>query len=510
MSLTLQSAAHDLLAENLLHEIITTDGWTLDAASVANSDTPFSAITYDTRKVTPGSLLVCKGNFDPKYLAKANELGMAAYVATQDYSDYTDVPGLIVDDDKKALSVLALAFYDHPDHELELIGITGTKGKTTTAYYTHAIINEMSGNTTALFSSVDNCVDGVHYVESDLTTPESLDAVRMMREAVDNGMKYLVMEVSSQAYKVNRVYDFHFNVAAFLNISPDHVSPIEHPTLEDYLWCKRQIIRNTDMLVLGAHSHHEDLLLQDAALHNVPVSTFALDDSAADVTAKPVDDQHTSFEFFVDGTSIGTLSLAMQGDFNYANAAAAVAIARDAGIDVADPRALQSLSDLRISGRMEEMRDAHSNTLAIVDYAHNYASLKALLDFVDQRYGDQHPYITLLTGSAGNKAYDRRSGIIEAAQNRVNEIILTLEDTDTEPVEQICAQMASYVTNPNLDVQTIYDRTGAVNHLVEEARTRDGFNIVLLIGKGDERWIKNRNIHTPYEGDSQIISRMFA
>jgi UDP-N-acetylmuramoylalanine-D-glutamate ligase len=91
---------------------------------------------------------------------------------------------------------------------------------------------------------VDNCLDGHTYVESDLTTPESMDAFRMMREAVDNGMEYLVMEVSSQAYKVDRVFGLTFDVAAFLNISPDHISPIEHPTFEDYLHCKRQIVKN--------------------------------------------------------------------------------------------------------------------------------------------------------------------------------------------------------------------------------------------------------------------------
>lgn len=516
MSLSLQSAARELFAENLLHEIITPHMWTMNAASVENNEVPFTAITYDTRTVTPGSLLVCKGNFNPKYLEQANKLGMAAYVATNDYSAYTDAPGLIVSDDKKALSILAQAYYDHPERQLTLIGITGTKGKTTTAYYTHAIINALSGNTTALFSSVDNCVDGMHYVESDLTTPESLDAVRMMREAVNNGMKYLVMEVSSQAYKVNRVYDFHFDVAAFLNISPDHISPIEHPSFEDYLWCKRQIIRDADMLVLGERSDHEQLLLEDAELNRVPVSTFALADSPAqsdiaDVTCAPTNMEHTAFDYFVDGERLGSLTLAMEGDFNYANAAAALAIARDAGMDVSDPRALASLADVRISGRMEEMRDSRSNTLAIVDYAHNFASVNALLDFVEQRYGAEHPYITLITGSAGNKAYDRREGIVKAAQDRVQKLILTAEDTDTEPIEQICSEMANNVTNEDLDVQTILDRAEAVKHAVDEARAADGgLSILLLIGKGDEQWIKDRNIHTPYEGDSQIIRRLFA
>ena len=338
----------------------------------------------------------------------------------------------------------------------------------------------------------------------------------MMREAVNNGMKYLVMEVSSQAYKVNRVYDFHFDVAAFLNISPDHISPIEHPSFENYLWCKRQIIRNADMLVLGERSDHEQLLLEDAELNRVPVSTFALADSPAqsdiaDVTCAPTNMEHTAFDYFVDGERLGSLTLAMEGDFNYANAAAALAIAHDIGMDVSDPRALASLADVRISGRMEEMHDSRSNTLAIVDYAHNFASVNALLDFVEQRYGAEHPHITLITGSAGNKAYDRREGIVKAAQDRVQKLILTAEDTDTEPIEQICSEMANNVTNEDLDVQTILDRAEAVKHAVDEARAADGgLSILLLIGKGDEQWIKDRNIHTPYEGDSQIIRRLFA
>lgn len=141
-------------------------------------------------------------------------------MAETEYSAATATPGLIVNDARKAMSLLSAAFYGYPQNELTVIGVTGTKGKTTTSYFTQALINAVSGGKAALFSSVDNCLDGHTYVESDLTTPESMDAFRMMREAADNGMKYLVMEVSSQAYKVDRVYGLTFDVAAFLNISP--------------------------------------------------------------------------------------------------------------------------------------------------------------------------------------------------------------------------------------------------------------------------------------------------
>ncbi len=204
MSLTLHAAIRLLSDHDLLREVVRGDTRMSGAPEDPSADVRFSSITYDTRTVGDGSLLVCKGRFRPAYLDGMDERGLAAYVAETGYADHTDAPGLIVHDARKALSLLASEFYGRPQDELTVIGITGTKGKTTTAYLTHAILNAHSDGRCALFSSVDNCLDGRTYEESDLTTPESLDAFRMMRQAADNGMRYLVMEVSSQAYKVHR------------------------------------------------------------------------------------------------------------------------------------------------------------------------------------------------------------------------------------------------------------------------------------------------------------------
>ena len=293
MALTLASAARLLSEYGLLREIIQGDAWTLDVQTINGFDKPFGSITYDTRQVVSGTLLCCKGRFKAEYLNGIDDRGLAAYVAENDFSATTTAPGLIVNDARKAMSLLSAAFYGHPQNQLKVVGITGTKGKTTTAYLTQAMLNGCSGGKCALFSSVDNCLDGHTYVESDLTTPESMDAFRMMREAVDNGMEYLVMEVSSQAYKVDRVFGLTFDVAAFLNISPDHISPIEHPTFEDYFHCKRQIVKNCRSLVLGTACAHADLIRQDAAIADIPVATFALGEaSAADVTAWPKSADH--------------------------------------------------------------------------------------------------------------------------------------------------------------------------------------------------------------------------
>ena len=382
MALTLASAARLLSEHGLLREIIQGDAWTLDAQTVNGFDKPFGSITYDTRQVVSGTLLCCKGRFKAEYLDGIDDRGLAAYVAENDFSAATKAPGLIVNDARKAMSLLSAAFYGHPQDQLKVVGITGTKGKTTTAYLTQAMLNGCSGGKCALFSSVDNCLDGHTYVESDLTTPESMDAFRMMREAADNGMEYLVMEVSSQAYKVDRVFGITFDVAAFLNISPDHISPIEHPTFEDYFHCKRQIVKNCRSLVLGTACAHADLIRQDAAIADIPVTAFALGEaSAADVIAWPESADHSRFAIAVEGEQIGSLSLQLDGDFNYANAAAAIAIAHAVGFDFHETtakEALRNMEPVRIAGRMEHFHDTKSNTIAIVDYAHNYASVTAL------------------------------------------------------------------------------------------------------------------------------------
>ncbi|MFU0662650.1 UDP-N-acetylmuramoyl-L-alanyl-D-glutamate--2,6-diaminopimelate ligase [Gardnerella vaginalis] len=537
--------------------------WSLNPYYFANidADKNFAHATYDTRDIKPETLLFIKGNFKPEYLLEADNKGLKAYVSEKSYADYTNAVGLIVTDARKAMSLLSAAFFGNPQEKLTVVGITGTKGKTTTAYFTHAILSAHSHGKAALFSSVDNCVDGKNYVESDLTTPESFDAFKMMREAVDNGMKYLVMEVSSQAYKVNRVYGLKFDVAAFLNISPDHISPIEHPTFEDYLYCKRQIIANTKRLVLNADADYADLLLQDAERNDVPVTTFArinkneldnnacehenndyFDDNRINYCALADDDEYEnlltpdyiaipaenseshciairdadedSHEEDVHYLPIDDFNLSIAGDFNYENALAAIAIANELGINQdTDLQALHAVENVKISGRMEVFEDTKSSTVAIVDYAHNYISTKVLLDFVEERYGKENPRITLVTGSAGNKAYDRRKEIVQAAQNRIDQFIFTTEDTDTEDEMHICEDMQSYVTNPNISSKIIINRTEAIEYAYNDAiknNEQEGrLNVLLAIGKGDERWIKSKRKHVPYEGDSFVIKRLF-
>lgn len=513
-TLSLAQAIGILDSHGQLREIIADGQWarSADALGTKYRDMVFTDISYDSRDVGSQTLLFCKGRFEASYLTDANSSGLPCYVAQEDFSGSTGAAGIIVNDVKKSMALLSAAFFGYPSRRLTVIGITGTKGKTTTAYFTHSILNAYSQGKAALLSSVDNCTDGHTFAESDLTTPESLDLFRLMCEAADNGMEYLVMEVSSQAYKVDRVYGLHFDAGAFLNISPDHISPIEHPTFEDYFYCKRQITANSSHIVINADLDHAGLVEEDALRCSTQLSRFRLcrppvSANSKDVYVYPSSDGQ-SFLINAGATPLGTFTLSIAGDFNYANAAAAVAIVQAAGMDLSSSpvqNALHAMEKVTIAGRMETFTSP-DGTVGIVDYAHNGVSTAALLDYVDKTYGSLNPRIILITGSAGNKAYDRRREIVEAAQDRISRFIFTTEDTDTEKVQDICEEMERYITNTDVEHSIIIDREEALRAAVSDAHKASGqTTVILAIGKGNERWIKQFNKHVPYEGDDAVM-----
>ena len=513
MALDARTVFSLLEERGLLRETVSPDGWRHSVDALPGL--AFDAVSYDTRAVTPSTLLFCKGAFKAEYLAAANEHGLTAYVAEREYADATDALGFIVTDVQRAMALLCAEFHGHPERELVTIGITGTKGKTTTAYYVHAILAAYSGNKAAMLTSVDNCVDGEHYVESALTTPESLDLFALMRRAVDAGMRYLVMEVSSQAYKKNRVYGVDYDEAAFLNISPDHISPIEHPTFEDYFACKRRLLRHARHITVCADCDYLPLILDEARAHvgEANVSLYGVRADAHAGTGEPLDyrafpeDDGMRFVEEATRTDLGLHRLAMEGSFNDANALAATAICRHLGVP-ADSPALAAVDGLRVSGRMERMTSP-DGIVAYIDYAHNFLSLKELEENVMSRYRD--PRIVVVSGSVGGKALIRRKEIAQAAQLHAAHVIFTADDPDRDDPQAIAEEMRSYVTDPAVETEVIADRARAVEAAVEDARRHpEATNVLLVVGKGEEEWIKVNGRHAPYEGDPNVLRRMFA
>ena len=487
--LTLTQIQTILEKENLLREFITPTRWTLTTPF----DKTFKTISYDSRKVDANTLFFCKGNnFQQRYLEQALSEGLTCYIAEQPYEVSAEL-AIIVTDIRKALAVLSMAFYDYPQEKLKLIGITGTKGKTTVAYFTKQILDITTNKKTALLSTLNTTLDGVTFFKSKLTTPESLDLYRMMAEAVTNGMTHLVMEVSSQAYKVARVYGLTFDVGIFLNISPDHIGPIEHPTFEDYFYCKRQLVANSRKVILQHEIDHFDLLQELAAKRNIPVITYG--NEQADYQVQPL--EHP-LAFTLSGVTddlhlSGAYQILLAGDFNKENAAAALLASALVGADQEAGR--QGLAEALVPGRMNLLLKPNGAHI-YVDYAHNYLSMKSLLAFAKE----QHPNGTLLviTGSTGNKAESRREGLGKAIGEYADVAVLTSDDPNFEDPAKIANEIQQGIKNEHVKVEFEIDRKKAIKAAINHAEPKDA---IILAGKGTDKYMTVNGEDLPYEGD---------
>ncbi|MDU5335957.1 UDP-N-acetylmuramoyl-L-alanyl-D-glutamate--L-lysine ligase [Enterococcus sp.] len=490
--LTLTQIQQILEKENLLREFITPTHWTL----AAPFDKNFQKISYDSRKVDAETLFFCKGNnFQQRYLEQALTEGLTCYIAEQPYEVSAEL-AIIVTDIRKALAVLSMAFYDYPQEKLKLIGITGTKGKTTVAYFTKKILDIATDKKTALLSTLNTTLDGVTFFKSKLTTPESLDLYRMMAEAVNNGMTHLVMEVSSQAYKVARVYGLTFDVGIFLNISPDHIGPIEHPTFEDYFYCKRQLVANSRQVILQHEIDHFDLLQEMAEKQNIPVLTYG--NAQADYQVQPLEHPlafalTTSHDRFKLN---GDYEILLAGDFNKENAAAALLASALVGADQEAGR--KGLAEALVPGRMNLLLKPNGAHI-YVDYAHNYLSMKSLLAFAKEQHPDGE--ILVITGSTGNKAESRREGLGQAIGEYADVAILTSDDPNYEDPQKIADEIQASIQNDHVRVHFEFDRKKAVKEAIQNAAPNDA---IILAGKGTDKYMTVNGENLPYEGDYHL------
>lgn len=497
MSFSLEDIRELLLKENLLKEFVSDQGWHLTAPT----NFSFENISYDSRQVDESTLFFCKGlNFKEAYLQSAVSQGLAYYVAEQPYE--VSAVGIIVTDIRKAMAILAMAFYDYPQQKLQVIGYTGTKGKTTAAYFTKAILDHTTNNKTALLSTMNTTLDGQTYFKSHLTTPESLDLYRMMAEAVANGMTHLVMEVSSQAYKTQRVYGLTLDVGIFLNISPDHISPIEHPTFDDYFYCKRQLILNSKTVVLNHESDYFELLKETADLYHIPAIVYG----RSPETTYQVTSLAGSGHPFTLTSNQGQLpieadyNILLAGGFNQENAASAIIAAALTGASIED--AQTGLKTARVPGRMDQLIQ-HNGAHVYVDYAHNYLSLKTLLKFAKS----EHPKgrVIVVLGSPGNKAISRRHDFGNVLSETADVVFLTADDPAFEDPQKIADEIAEAITNEELLIHYEMDRPTAIEQALAASTAEDS---VVIAGKGVDPYQKINGEDVPYEGDYAIVKRL--
>ena len=380
------------------------------------------------------------------------------------------------------MALLANTYYNDPWKKLNVVGITGTKGKSSTTYYVKYILDEYlrgaGKGESGVVSSIDT-YDGVERFESHLTTPEPLELERHFANAADSGMEYLTMEVSSQALKYDRVLGVNFSVAAFLNIGSDHISPAEHPDWEDYFTSKLRIFEQCDVACVNLDSDQADRVLAAAA--NAPrIITFSQTVEGASVYGFDVKKSGNDILFRVRTPRFcRSFRLTMPGLFNVQNALAAIAICE--GLGIPEQAIYVGLMKARVPGRMEVYANANNRVIAIVDYAHNRLSFEKLFQSVREEYPGRR--IVTVFGCPGKKAFDRRRDLGEISGRYSDLVILTEEDSGEESTEDICREIAAHVAQQGCDYSIQPHRGEAIRSAVNSCETD---SVLLITGKGAE------------------------
>ncbi|WP_220729455.1 UDP-N-acetylmuramoyl-L-alanyl-D-glutamate--2,6-diaminopimelate ligase [Apilactobacillus zhangqiuensis] len=484
---------------------------------VSGEDVSFDEVTYDSRNVKPNTLFFCKGNFKPEYLAMAKKMGATGYVSEQKYDEGNGLTQIIVNNVQKAMSLVGAAFYCYPQNDLFVIAYTGTKGKTTSSYFAKSILDNTNNNKTALISTIDTVVgnEPSQRFKSHLTTPESLDIFNYMRQAVDNGMTSLVMEVSSQAYKKLRVYGLHFDVGIFLNISPDHIGPNEHPTFADYLHCKEQLMVNSTHCIIDADTDYMLDVFEAAKATTDPDKIYLFSRDKKEFNDVQIDFNFSSISDTIDSNEIRVVAnsnkakamnveddykIGVVGDYNEANAMSAIISSALDNASASDAK--KGLKDVFVPGRMESYKSKNNGTI-YVDYAHNYASMHALLGFLKSNNPDGK--VIVVVGSPGNKGLDRREGFGKALTESADIAFLTSDDPAFEDPKDIINEIDSYINHDKVDVHIELDRKMAIKKAIHAG---DNNAMIVVAGKGRDPYQKINGVDTPYETDPVVVQNV--
>lgn len=469
-----------------------------------------SSVTYNSREAGCGSLFVCKGaHFKAQYLSDAIAAGASCYVSEVSYGLGTsDCHEILVSDIRRAMPVIAETFYGKLSDTLKIVGITGTKGKSTTAYFMRFILDDYmaasGGNATAICSGIDN-YDGVINEESHLTTPEIMELYYHMDNAISSGIEYMTMEVSSQALKYDRVDGITFAAGAFLNIGTDHISAIEHPDFDDYLESKLRLFSHCRKACINLDCD-EQMRIINASADCPYVITFSQQDRTADVYGYDVKSEAGKVTFRVHGKNIAgyidfdeEITLGTFGTINVENALASIALAALLGVPMEHIRS--GLAKANSPGRMEVFYSKDGRRIAIVDYAHNKLSYEKFFETIREEFPDKKMIIVF--GCPGGKAFARREELGTIAGRNCAYSIITEEDYGEEDVNKICREIGEFVAAAGGKFEIITDRVEAIKKAIT---LMDDDTILFLPGKGRETREKRgiQYIDTPSDADVVI------
>ncbi len=461
-------------------------------------DREIKDIAYDSRKAGEDIIFVClTGAFADghSYARSAYDKGSRVFLCEKQVSLPDDAIIITVADTRAELARISCNFFSNPSKDIAVIGITGTKGKTTTAHIVKSVLDN-AGYMCGIIGTV-----GAGYGDVVLptvnTTPESYELQKMLRLMADAGCKAAAIEVSSLGLKFHRTDHISFAVGVFTNLYPDHIGTNEHESFEEYAFWKTQLFPRCKTTITNTDDpFSEDIIRSSAG----DVITYGENENADYILcscSKIKDGSLLGMEMNINAKGKDKhFILALPGEINCHNALVAVAVAESLGISDADIG--RGLRSVYVKGRCEIVK-AHEDITVIIDYAHNGVSLKSIIETA-QSY--EHNRIITLFGSVGGRTECRREelGRVSGAMSDLS--VITSDDPNFEDPEKICSEIASYCRQEGGKYVIIPDRAEAISFAVREACPGD---IIILAGKGHESYMKIAGVNVPFNEKEEVL-----
>lgn len=456
----------------------------INRSGIDPAQTDVLSLCCDSRKVFADSIFVCitgAATDGHSYAKAAYDRKCRIFVAEHALEELPDdVMVIVTGDTRIALAQLSAAFFGNPADEMTIIGITGTKGKTTSSLMIYHVLNN-NGIPTGYIGSNGICF-GEYTFGTVNTTPESYDLHYYMRQMLSAGVRTLVMEVSSQALKMARVYGIRFDTCVFTNLSPDHIGEFEHPDFDDYKRCKKSLFTDygAEYMVYNADDEYASEMIGGVRCEKDGVSLHGAGGFCAEDLTYFRSPGNIGISFsYLRKNERYPVSVAFPGEFSVYNALFAIAVCTHLGLKAEN--IVHTLRDIRIKGRFETYELPNGAT-AVIDYAHNGVSLKAALQAL--RAYEPNRLICLF-GSIGGRTQIRRAELGLVASRDADFCILTSDNPDNEPPSAIIGEIATYFTNGTCPYIAIADRRKAIEYALAHSEKGD---IILLAGKGHESY----------------------
>lgn len=454
-------------------------------------------ISYDSRKVGKEDAFICLvgASVDGHdYIEKAIESGANTIIVQKDVNIDSDVTVIKLEDTRKSLSRLAINYFDNPSSELTTIAITGTKGKTTTSFMIKNILEE-DNKKVGVIGTMGVFFGDKHYSTVN-TTPESYDIQKYLREMVNDGVKYLVMEVSSQALKVGRVDGMMFDYGVFTNLSEDHIGDNEHKDMEEYIYCKSLLFKMCKNGIFNIDDIHYKEMIKDCTCK---VYTFGHNKDANLVIDKVEllrREHFIGLEMKTSGMVEDVFLVNTPGEFSAYNSACAIVVTTLLGCNIDSIK--DALSKVAVRGRVEIVPVSKKYTV-IIDYAHNGVSTESILTTM-RKYNPKR--IVSLFGCGGNRSKDRRYDMGEVSGKYADLSILTEDNSRYEDVNDIINDIEVGIKKTDGKYIKIPDRREAIKYAIDNAEEGD---IILILGKGHETYQEKNGERTHFDDREEVL-----